>query len=131
MNKHHDPFLAQQLVFEIDGGLCKGRGAWWSRREALHARATTREEAAAATRPAIKLCSRCPFYDECEQWAQLDDYTGIAAGTVYINGRRRKEDTVIPRPPQRPRLSALDVGLQALGDAIEEGRYPMKVREAG
>lgn len=131
MSKHHDPYLAQQVVFEINGSPCKARGEWWTRREVLHARATTREEAASATGPALKLCARCPFYDTCEQWAQLDDYTGLAAGSVYINGRRRKADTVIPRPPQRPRRSALDIGLEALGDAIEAGRYPLQVREAG
>lgn len=105
MSAHHDPYLAQQLVFEINGAPCKGRGKWWSQREVLHAKAITREEAAAATRPALKLCRRCPFYEECEQWAQLDEYTGLAAGSVYINGRRRKEDTVIPRPP-RPQTAA-------------------------
>lgn len=100
MSGHHDPYLAQQVIFEIDGAACKGRGKWWSRQEVRHAAARTREEAAVAATPALKLCRRCPFYDECEQWAQLDNYTGLAAGSVYINGRRRKPDTVIQRPPQ-------------------------------
>lgn len=103
MSSRHDVFLARQIAAEITGN-CKGSRDWWSSHEAQLNVATTPAEAEAATRDPIALCSTCPGYDLCEQWAQLDDYTGIAAGSVYINGRRHKPTTILlkatpPRPP--------------------------------
>lgn len=84
----HDIPLARQVVAAITAAACKGRGQWWSRKEAAHEKARTSETAAAAAAPALRLCRRCPAYDECEIWAQLDNYTGLAAGAAYLNGRR-------------------------------------------
>lgn len=99
MSSNHLVPLARAAAAEIESAACKGRQKWWTRREVAHADATTSEEAAKAARPALRLCKRCEAYEGCEIWAQLDSYTGLAAGSAYLNGRRvdparvRQKDT--------------------------------------
>src|SRR5699024_9672708 len=76
--------LARQIAAEIEGN-CKHHSEWWTTHEAMLQAATTRPAAEAATRSPLSLCHTCPGYELCEQWAQIDDYTGIAAGAVYVN----------------------------------------------
>lgn len=101
----HDVPLARQVVADISDAACKGRGQWWSLKEAAHEKARTPEAATAAAAPALRLCRRCSAYDECEIWAQLDGYTGLAAGSAYLNGRRTDPGRVrqhsTPPPPPR------------------------------
>lgn len=94
MNASRDVHLARQIAAQIDGR-CKYRRDWWTTHESrLHAASTPTEAEAATTGP-IRLCRTCLGYDLCEQWAQFDAYTGIAAGSVYINGRRHKPTTIL------------------------------------
>ena len=98
-------FLARQLTAAIKHPACKDLGMWWSEQEAAHAVATTTASAAAAAWPALSLCDECPLVDRmlCAERAELDDYTGLAAGAVYQNGHRHSASTVLrqPTPPHK------------------------------
>jgi hypothetical protein len=93
-------FLARQLTLAITHAACKGKGEWWSEHEADHSAATTPPAAVEAAGPALDLCSRCPKIDQvlCAERAELDDYTGLAAGAVYLNGRALPAWTLLPHP---------------------------------
>jgi hypothetical protein len=93
--------LARQLTAEITNGHCKYLGVWWSQQEADHAQATTPEDAVAAAAPALALCEGCAESGLCHRRAELDRYTGLAAGAVYVNGHRKPASTVLrhPTPP--------------------------------
>lgn len=83
--------LAQQLANSIarsGTAACRGRGQWWSEREAEHAAAATRAAAVAAAAPAMELCARCPIVAACAELAALDHYTGLAAGAAMFAGTR-------------------------------------------
>lgn len=109
MTARHNIPLARQVAADITAATCKDRGKWWSRKEKAHEKATTPHAAAAAAAPALRLCRRCPAYDSCEIWAQLDNYTGLAAGAAYLNGRRLDTSRVRQRPnPPNPRNDLLN-----------------------
>jgi hypothetical protein len=93
-------FRARQLTVQITDAACKGTGQWWSEQEANHCDATTPTAAVEAASPALALCARCPKIDQafCAERAELDDYTGLAAGAVYLNGRALPVWTVLPHP---------------------------------
>lgn len=83
--------LAQQLANEIarsGAAACRGRGQWWSEREAEHAAATSPAAAVAAAAPAMALCARCPIVAACGKLVELDAYTGLAAGSARFRGTR-------------------------------------------
>lgn len=83
--------LAQHHVdHQMDEAACKYQRPLWDEAEAAHAAARTREEAAAAAAPAMGLCAGCPIRDICEAWAIADEYTGLAAGSAWIDGSRRE-----------------------------------------
>jgi len=87
--------LVRQLAMAIarDGrAQCRGPSEWWSAREAAHSNASSRFQASAAAAPAMILCSRCPLITHCGLRAQLDEYTGLAAGGPYVNGEREAVD---------------------------------------
>ncbi len=103
--------LAQHLAMMIaaeDRAECRGSGKWWSEREAAHAAASSRLEAAAAAAPAVALCARCPVIGRCGELAQVDSYTGLAAGAAYIDGRElrphqcRRNPAFAARPRHSP-----------------------------
>lgn len=83
--------LNQQQAFaftQADTAPCRGLGQWWSQREAAHNTARTPHDAEAAAAPALQLCSRCPIVDACAEFADVAEYTGLAAGAVYFDGVR-------------------------------------------
>ena len=91
-------FRARQIHRDMtyDGlARCGGRGHWWSQREATHERATTAKAAAAAAAPAVRLCAECPetgTEGRCALRAELDSYTGLAAGRAWVDGRPKRGD---------------------------------------
>ncbi len=101
-------FRARQVHREMiyDGlARCGSLGHWWSQREAAHERATTVKEAAVAAAPAIRLCTGCPetgVDGRCALRAQLDSYTGLAAGLAWVRGRPKQ---VSMDPPRSTRSS--------------------------
>lgn len=91
--------LARQLHEAIvrDGrAACGGLGEWWSEQEAAHAAAASGQASAVAAAPAMRLCGECPEISRCAERAELDSYTGLAAGAAYCNGRA-KPTRVVPR----------------------------------
>ena len=88
-------FRARQVASEMtyDGlARCAERGEWWSQQEAAHEKASTAKEAVAAAAPAMRLCAGCPETGaerRCALRAQLDAYTGLAAGQAWVSGRPR------------------------------------------
>jgi len=97
--------LARQLTAAITDPACDGQGKWWSEQETTHAQATTSAAAAAAAVPAMMLCAVCPEQQRCAQRAELDRYTGLAAGAAYCNGNRKPMHQV-PRHPEPPAMVA-------------------------
>ena len=95
--------LARQLAAAITDAACEEQGSAWSGWEVAHASASTPVAAAAAADAAMTLCSGCPETERCAQRAELDSYTGLAAGAAYLNGVRKPTTTVVfrPEPPQR------------------------------
>ena len=95
--------LARQLAAAITEAACEKQGSAWSDWEVAHASANTPPQAEAAAAPAMALCGGCPETDRCAQRAELDSYTGLAAGAAYLNGVRKPTTTVVfrPDPPQR------------------------------
>ena len=95
--------LARQLAAAIAEAACEEQGAAWSGWEVAHASASTPSQAEAAAAAAMALCGGCPETDRCAQRAELDSYTGLAAGAAYLNGIRKPTTTVVfrPDPPQR------------------------------
>lgn len=86
--------LARDRAYELPSANCRGRGAWWDQQEAAWIRATTAAAAAEATKDARAVCLGCPARPECAAWADIDHYTGVAGGGVYIDGERVPADTV-------------------------------------
>ena len=88
-------FRARQVASEIayDGlAKCGDRGDWWDQREAAHDCAPTAEQAAVAAAPALRLCAGCPetgVDGRCALRAELDGYTGLAAGQAWLRGKPR------------------------------------------
>jgi len=107
--------LARQLTAQITNGNCKYLGTWWSEQEAAHAQTTTPGDARNATEPALALCEGCPAHELCRQRAELDRYTGLAAGAVYINGHRKPPTTVPRHPTPTPRAPGRRMSAPAQG----------------
>lgn len=84
ISKRH---LARLLAYQLRDAACHGQGVWWSEQEAKVDQADSVTGAVDAAAAAISLCARCPVVDICAQRAEIDSYDGIAAGTVYHNGR--------------------------------------------
>lgn len=95
--------LARQLAAAITGAACKGQGVLWGQWEAAHAAAATSAAAETAAVPAMVLCAGCPETLRCASRAEVDRYTGLAAGAAYLNGARKATTAVVlnPEPPQR------------------------------
>lgn len=58
-----------------------------------------------AAQSAAALCEHCPVLAACARWAETEQYTGLAAGTVYENGRPRPHDWVAPGPKPAAKVS--------------------------
>lgn len=87
--------LGDELLYAMDGrSSCKGESAWWVSIEIDHELARTPGAARAAATPALQMCTACPVLELCDQWAEAEQYTGLAAGYAWVNGRRR--DPLVP-----------------------------------
>ena len=85
-------------------GHCAVPGNAWTAAEVAHRFARDGAEAASAAEPAMRLCSGCPVIEECRQWASIDRYTGLAAGSSWVRGSEYDAATTINN--SRPRVSA-------------------------
>ncbi len=79
--------LARQITAQIVDAACDGMGEQWSAWEAAHAAAQTNTDKAAAAAPALALCrGGCPELAPCAERAEVDSYTGLAAGDAWTDG---------------------------------------------
>ena len=85
-------------------GHCAVPGNAWTAAGVAHRFARDGAEAASAAEPAMRLCSGCPVIEECRQWASIDRYTGLAAGSSWVRGSEYDAATTINN--SRPRVSA-------------------------
>ena len=81
-----DPIAAQGISFDLTAARCRGRWRLWGRAEAAHQQAPSEDQRSQAAAPALALCEGCPETIGCRLRAQYDRYTGLAAGTAWING---------------------------------------------
>lgn len=49
-------------------------------------------------RPALALCSACPFVDECRDWALTHDVYGVWGGTTEVDRADIRAQTELPSP---------------------------------
>lgn len=84
--------LAEYLAWN---GACREHGQAWGVAERDHSAANTKWTARVAAAPALEMCIGCPALAQCAEWAEIDRYTGLAAGTAWIDGE--------PRPAEWPR----------------------------
>jgi hypothetical protein len=87
--------LARDATARIRPAACKEQSRLWTAAEAAHEAASTAGEAELAAAPALQFCADCPVMGVCAQWAEVDEYTGLAAGQAWVNGK--------PRPAYRAR----------------------------
>lgn len=93
--------IAQALALQIDGTAnCRELGRWWTQHEIAHAAATTPQAARDAADAALELCRNCRMQTLCRARAEVDQYTGLAAGSVYVNGTAHERNTVIEPVPE-------------------------------
>lgn len=93
--------LAQQAAARLIANACGEHTAVWNRQERAHADATSQAEARVAAAPLLGICATCPIVGECRQWAILDSYTGIAAGSAWVKGVARPAHWVHQHPMKR------------------------------
>ena len=81
--------LARAAASALLAAACEGMGTWWLGRENRFAAASTKAQAREASEPLLAVCADCPIVGDCETWAALDRYTGIAAGSAWADGLPR------------------------------------------
>lgn len=93
--------LAQAAAARLSDPACGEQGDTWNLYEQLHAAAVTPVEARAAAAPLLEICRSCPIVDACRSWASLDNYTGIAAGSRWVDGSEKPVGWVRGHSPRR------------------------------
>ncbi|WP_286930668.1 MULTISPECIES: hypothetical protein [Aeromicrobium] len=78
---------AASLAVQLLDGNCRDRGRIWIESEARWLRLKSPPVAEELARTLTAMCDQCPVLELCKQWAELDRYTGIAAGTTWSGGR--------------------------------------------
>lgn len=81
--------VARDAAARLYAAACKESRAVWDKQERLHADARSQAVAAKAARPLLRICASCPIVAECRAWAEADRYTGIAAGSAWVNGAEK------------------------------------------
>ncbi|WP_289017596.1 hypothetical protein [uncultured Ornithinimicrobium sp.] len=92
--------LARDAAWSLAEGNCKGMAARWGRWERNYLTAEAVDDRARVLIAPAEVCAGCPIVAECADLAELSEYTGIAGGRAYRNGR---EDTYRLRDPHKPR----------------------------
>ncbi len=93
--------LAQAASVRLVSAACAGEGEKWNRQEQLHADAGSQAKAWEAVAPLVKICAGCPIAAECRVWAAADNYTGIAAGSAWVNGAERPAHWIHRHPMKK------------------------------
>lgn len=95
--------LARSATQQVRDAQCAAAGARWNVLEASHDKATSPVESSEIVRKVrSEFCDSCPALAACEQWAQTEQYTGLAAGAAYANGKCKPVAWVSRRPGRVP-----------------------------
>lgn len=89
--------LATHAMNQIIDPACANDAALWSSLERgapWRARGNP-ERLTTALRTIAPICSTCPALLACGQWAQTDEYSGFAAGAIYVDGERNPSFLVV------------------------------------
>lgn len=84
--------LAALLVRE---GNCAIPGTGWDDAEIRHAKASNDVAANQAAQAVLRLCIGCPVVEVCRRWAEVDRYTGLAAGSSWAWGVTPSQMSII------------------------------------
>lgn len=98
--------LARDAAARLDPAACREQQGLWDAQERAHETAATAAEAAHAATLALALCDGCPVSGWCAQWAEIDEYTGLAAGGAWVNGKPRPVHWVRGRSGSARRLAS-------------------------
>ena len=93
--------LARDAASRLSLAACKESQEIWDEQEKAHGSATVQAIARQAAVPLLRICAGCSVLGECREWAQIDRYTGIAAGTAWVNGVERPTHWVRRQAPRR------------------------------
>ena len=98
--------LTATRLLDTGGAACEGHGATWSELEQRHRTVCTEAEARELIEEIrTRFCGGCPLRLGCAQWAQTQEYTGLAAGAAYEKGTRMDASWVV-RPGRRRRRAS-------------------------
>jgi hypothetical protein len=85
-------------------GACSGQGTRWSELERRHRRSSRPGQARAVIEEIRReFCGGCPALVGCGYWAEVQLYTGLAAGAAYEAGRRQQPAWTAPRAGRQRR----------------------------
>jgi len=93
--------IAGHLARTLLDAACTDHAHSWTQYEAAHNAATSPETRDDAAQPAFALCGHCDALDVCAAWAEIDTYTGLAAGAAYRKGSRVDHTLRWGRPERR------------------------------
>ncbi len=96
--KYRDQVLAAAAASALYAAACKEERVLWDEHERAHGQALTPAVAARAAQPLLEVCASCPVKPACQAWAEVDGYTGIAAGAAFVNGKRHEIATTASEP---------------------------------
>ena len=115
---------AQHLSASITDAACRELGSWWSTQEAAYARARTGADISRIAAAVTAICDSCPLTTRraCAELAEVDHYSGLAAGALYLAGRRWDAST----PPSAPHATPAPTS----DSSAEEGAGPAGVQRA-
>lgn len=88
-NRINRDVLARDAAARLERAACREQQALWDAQECAHEAAETSIEAVRAAEPALAVCAGCPIPQLCAAWAEVDEYTGLAAGQAWVNGKAR------------------------------------------
>lgn len=88
-NRINRDVLARDAAARLQQAACREQQALWDAQEHAHEAAATPVEAVSAAAPALAVCAGCPVRQLCTAWAEVDEYTGLAAGGAWVNGKPR------------------------------------------
>lgn len=92
---------ARNAAANMPDAACLGRADRWNELEAQYRR-TPRSDGVRKVLEQTRreFCHACPALQGCAEWAQIEAYTGLAAGTAYLNGERQDARWLAPPPEQ-------------------------------
>lgn len=94
--------IARDASGRVEDAACTGASARWTELEGHHERARTSTDSAAAVDAVRReFCAGCPAIAACRNWAEIEQYDGLAAGAVYSGGRVMPDGWIAGRPGRR------------------------------